>query len=187
MKKKSIKVGGGRKKGRTGVRTQKWKNVGPKFNKRHERTVIRYDNIKRRQMEHDIFLFNKYVGTYEKEIMIVNGIIQKIPKHMKDKLKKAKIVYKISYKNVCIRFNNIRKKTFQKDFYKKNPRKFVKNIFLLYLILVFLKEEFKKKSRTLGIPQHMNNTNSLNNISPFILPRNEALEEYMDEAIHSLE
>ena len=71
-----------------GVRTQQWKTVGLKHTRsaRSSRSARSYstqqlqNTQRRRQMNHDIFLFNKYIGNYETEIMMVNGIIQKVTK-----------------------------------------------------------------------------------------------------------
>lgn len=144
-------------KGRYWSLSQKLRNSLRSRNSLRQKKLLRsrisHDTLKRAHQERDR-LFRLNISDYRQEVMMLNGVFKKIPKHLINKYKKININHrKIDFINLINKFNTISKKTFGTNMRTKNPKKYYYNLFLLYIIFIVMSKTFSKRKGTLGIPK----------------------------------
>ena len=165
------KRGGASKTRRSGMKGRTWTQ-----RKTKQLRSARINNLKRRKINHTHMLRKNEIGLhkelkqhmdlYSTELMLLNGVIKKVPIRYVKILKKVKKEGRANFNQLSAKFISISKETFETDLRTKKPMKFYKNIFLLMMIAVVIKTNFKRKSKGLGIPKEVK-LEYLPNVKPF--------------------
>lgn len=133
-----------------------------KFNSYSKKKSLRQSNFrnrnvyKSRRAEH---IYRKLIKNWEREIIKMQGYVHARPLSRYNQVQVKIKPFDIRY--LSNKFNKIARDTFRTNLRKKNPSKYISNMFRLYIIFSAIQKNISKKSKGLGIP-------SKNNLPPYV-------------------